>query len=304
MLKIDIINILKAILKEENILKDEMMSSHTSFKTGGRAEYFVTPETADEAKALVEALREENIKYTVIGNGSNLLVSDKGIDGVVICIGKKLSGITVDGTSLTAEAGALLSRISSVATKNSLTGFEFASGIPGSLGGALVMNAGAYGGEMKDVVKSTTYIDKSGTIKTITEHNFGYRKSVFQDGDVILSSVIELAKGDIAQIKSRCDELNARRREKQPLEYPSAGSTFKRPEGYFASKLIDDANLKGFKLGGAMVSDKHCGFVINYDNATSMDIFNLMKEVKNTVYDKFGVTLEPEVRLIGEFPEF
>ena len=281
-----------------------MMSSHTSFKTGGRAEYFVTPETVDEAKALVEALREENIKYTVIGNGSNLLVSDKGIDGVVICIGKKLSGITVDGTSLTAEAGALLSRISSVATKNSLTGFEFASGIPGSLGGALVMNAGAYGGEMKDVVKSTTYIDKSGTIKTITEHNFGYRKSVFEDGDVILSSVIELAKGDIAQIKSRCDELNARRREKQPLEYPSAGSTFKRPEGYFASKLIVDANLKGFKLGGAMVSYKHCGFVINYDNATSMDIFNLMKEVKNTVYDKFGVTLEPEVRLIGEFPEF
>ncbi len=280
------------------------MSSHTSFKTGGKAEYFVTLGTADEAKALVEALKKENIKYTVIGNGSNLLVSDKGVDGVVICIGKNLSQITVDGTSLIVEAGALLSRISSVATKNSLTGFEFASGIPGSLGGALVMNAGAYGGEMKDVVKETTYIDCSGNIKTITEHNFGYRKSVFKDGDVILSSVIGLEKGDIEQIRAKCDELNQRRREKQPLEYPSAGSTFKRPEGYFASKLIDDAGLRGFRVGGAMVSDKHCGFVINYDNATSMDIFNLMKEVKNRVYEKFGVTLEPEVRLIGEFPEF
>ncbi len=305
-LKIEIINVLKDIIKEENIFRDEIMSSRTSFKTGGKAEYFVTPETVEETKNLVLALKEKNIKYTVIGNGSNLLVSDKGVDGVVICIGKKLSQITVDGTSLVVEAGALLSRISSVATRNSLTGFEFASGIPGSLGGALVMNAGAYGGEMKDVVKETTYIDKSGNIKTISapEHNFGYRKSVFQDGDVILSSVIELTKGDMAQIKARCDELNASRREKQPLEYPSAGSTFKRPEGHFASKLIDDANLKGFRVGGAMVSQKHCGFVINYDNATSMDIFNLMKEVKNTIYEKFGVTLEPEVRLIGEFPEF
>ena len=299
-------DILENILAKENIKENEPMKNHISFKTGGCARYFVTPECSDEVIAVIEALKKEKVPYTVIGNGSNLLFSDKGFDGAVVCIGKKMSSVSADGVSVTAQAGALLSRISSVATANSLTGFEFASGIPGSLGGALVMNAGAYGGEMKDVVRTTTYVDASGKIKTISseEHQFGYRKSVFKNGDVILSSVIELKKGDIEEIKAKCEELNTRRREKQPLEYPSAGSTFKRPEGHFASKLIDDASLRGYRVGGAMVSEKHCGFVINYDNATSMDIFNLMKEVKRTVYDKFGVVLEPEVRLIGDFPEF
>ena len=299
-------DILENILAKENIKENEPMKNHISFKTGGCARYFVTPECSDEVIAVIDALKKEKVPYTVIGNGSNLLFSDKGFDGAVVCIGKKMSSVSADGVSVTAQAGALLSRISSVATANSLTGFEFASGIPGSLGGALVMNAGAYGGEMKDVVRTTTYVDASGKIKTISseEHQFGYRKSVFKNGDVILSSVIELKKGDIEEIKAKCEELNTRRREKQPLEYPSAGSTFKRPEGHFASKLIDDASLRGYRVGGAMVSEKHCGFVINYDNATSMDIFNLMKEIKRTVYDKFGVVLEPEVRLIGDFPEF
>ena len=299
-------DILENILAKENIKENEPMKNHISFKTGGCARYFVTPECSDEVIAVIDAFKKEKVPYTVIGNGSNLLFSDKGFDGAVVCIGKKMSSVSADGVSVTAQAGALLSRISSVATANSLTGFEFASGIPGSLGGALVMNAGAYGGEMKDVVRTTTYVDASGKIKTISseEHQFGYRKSVFKNGDVILSSVIELKKGDIEEIKAKCEELNTRRREKQPLEYPSAGSTFKRPEGHFASKLIDDASLRGYRVGGAMVSEKHCGFVINYDNATSMDIFNLMKEVKRTVYDKFGVVLEPEVRLLGDFPEF
>lgn len=282
------------------------MKKHTSFRTGGCAKYLVTPTNPSEIQELVSALKKENISYTVIGNGSNLLVSDKGYDGVVIEIGKKMSDISVDGETITAMAGALLSRIASVALSNSLSGFEFASGIPGSLGGAVMMNAGAYGGEIKDVVYETTYIDGIGDIKTITGdmHGFGYRKSIFTKDDIILSSKIKLSKGNKEDIKALCDELNAKRREKQPIEYPSAGSTFKRPEGYFAAKLIDDASLRGERVGGAMVSMKHCGFVINYDNATSTDVFRLMQKIKTTVYDKFGVILEPEVRFIGEFPEF
>lgn len=305
MLKIDTINLLQGILSAEDIYASEPMKNHTSFKTGGDARFFVTPPSPQKAAELVSALKNNNEKYIVIGNGSNLLVSDRGFDGTVVSIGRKMSEVTVHDDKITAMAGALLSRIASVALKNSLTGFEFASGIPGSLGGAVVMNAGAYGGEMKDVVVQTTYLSNEGEVKSITgdEHCFGYRRSVFKGGEVVLSSVIQLAKGDASEIKKTSDELNGRRREKQPLEYPSAGSTFKRPEGYFAAKLIDDAGLRGLRVGGAMVSEKHCGFVINYDNATSTDIFNLMKKIKNTVYDKFGVTLEPEVRLVGEFPE-
>ncbi len=306
MVKIDTLDIIKNIVTEDNVFVNEPMSEHTSFRTGGAAKYFVTPSSCEEAVSLVKALKENGEKYIVIGNGSNLLVSDKGFDGTVVAIGKKMSDITVEGTVLTAMAGALLSRISSVALKHSLTGFEFASGIPGCLGGAIMMNAGAYGGEIKDVVTKTTYMDSHGEVKTCTgaEHEFRYRGSRFKPGDVILFAEIQLKEGEQDRIKAVCDDLNGQRRAKQPLEYPSAGSTFKRPEGYFAAKLIDDAGLRGLSCGGAMVSEKHCGFVINYNNATSTDIFNLMKKIKGIVYDKFGVVLEPEVRFVGEFPEF
>ncbi len=295
-----------SITGEENVLKDEPMSNHTSFRTGGKAKYFVTPSSCDEAVKVVGFLKDNKEKYIVIGNGSNLLVSDDGFDGTVVCIGKKMSDITVEGTCITALAGALLSRISAEASRNSLSGFEFASGIPGCLGGAVMMNAGAYGGEIKNVVSQTTYISQDGKVCICNgdEHEFGYRKSRFTPNDVILSSKIQLQKGNSRDIKALCDKLNSQRREKQPLEYPSAGSTFKRPDGYFAAKLIDDAGLRGFSVGGAMVSEKHCGFVINYKEATSTDIFNLMKEIKRIVYDKFGVILEPEVRFVGQFPEF
>lgn len=299
-------DILSSVFPKEKILKDEPMSEHTSFRTGGTARFFAMPSTEEEIVLLVDVLRKNKKPYTVIGNGSNLLVSDLGFDGTVIALGKQFSQIKAEGDKIYAMAGALLSRIAAEAQRKSLTGFEFASGIPGSLGGAVMMNAGAYGGEMKDVVTKTRYISADGTIKEAkgSEHGFGYRKSVFTKEDIILGSEINLKKGNIDEIKALTAELNAKRREKQPLEYPSAGSTFKRPEGYFAAKLIDDAGLRGFSVGGAMVSEKHCGFVINYDNATSNDIYTLMKEIKKIVFDKFGVILEPEVRLVGNFDEF
>ena len=279
------------------------MKKHISFRTGGCAKYFVTPDSVSSLKDLIRLLSENGEKYVVIGNGSNLLVSDKGYDGVVVAIGRKFSEIKVKGNTIIAQSGALLSKIAVTALENSLAGFEFASGIPGSLGGAVMMNAGAYGGEMKDVVESTDYIDENGCIKTAfgSEHRFGYRKSRFKNGEVILSSVIKLKSGNYDEIKSLMEELNSRRREKQPLNFPSAGSTFKRPEGYFAAKLIDDANLRGYSIGGAAVSEKHCGFIVNSGNATSSDIYNLMNYVKKEVYNKFKVTLENEVRLIGDF---
>ena len=303
MLTIDTLSLLREFLSKENILENEPMSEHTSFRTGGCARFFVIPQNVFELAACVKALSKENKKFVIVGNGSNILVSDKGFDGVVICVGKNMSEITVSGDTIYAEAGALLSRIASVAQKNSLTGFEFASGIPGSLGGAIVMNAGAYGGEMKDVVIKTKYLTSNGEIKDIEGdmHGFGYRKSAFGEGDVILSSQIKLKEGNKDDIKAYSMELNARRKEKQPLEYPSAGSTFKRPEGYFAAKLIEDAGLKGFSVGGAMVSEKHAGFVINYNNAKSADIYELILKIQEIVMDKFKVTLEPEVRFIGEF---
>ena len=306
MVKIDTLDILKSCTSEENIFENEPMTNHTSFRTGGAAKYFVTPSSCEEVVKLVNSLKNNSKNYIVIGNGSNLLVSDHGFNGIVISIGKKMSDITVEGTTITAMAGAFLSRIAYAAQKNSLSGFEFASGIPGFLGGAIVMNAGAYGGEMKDVVRETTYLSSDGTVKVCKgeEHGFAYRKSRFTKDDIILSAVIELVKGNPEEIKARSDELNMQRKEKQPLDYPSAGSTFKRPEGYFAAKLIDDAGLRGYAVGGAMVSEKHCGFVINYNNATSTDVFNLMKDIKRIVHEKFGVTLEPEVRFVGEFPEF
>lgn len=276
---------------------------HTTFKAGGYARYFAVPDSIDKLSVLISVLKENNAEYLIMGNGSNMLVSDKGYDGVVVNIGKKLSAVTVDGERITAQAGALLSSIASAALANSLEGFEFASGIPGSLGGAVAMNAGAYGGEMKDVILKTEYIDADGCMRTVIgdEHNFGYRRSRFENGEVILSSVIELKRGNRDAVKSLMDELNSKRREKQPLNLPSAGSTFKRPEGYFAAKLIDDAGLRGYRVGGACVSDKHCGFIVNTDGASSSDIYELIKHVRKTVYDKFNVYLETEVKLIGDF---
>lgn len=276
---------------------------HTTFKSGGNARYFVVPSSTDKLSELITALKENNAEYLILGNGSNMLVSDKGYDGVVVNIGKRLSTVTVDGECITAQAGALLSSIASAALANSLEGFEFASGIPGSLGGAVAMNAGAYGGEMKDIIIKTEYIDSDSCIRTVIgdEHNFGYRRSRFENGEVILSSVIELKRGNRDAVKSLMDELNSRRREKQPLNFPSAGSTFKRPEGYFAAKLIDDAGLRGYRIGGACVSDKHCGFIVNTGGASSADIYELIKHVRKTVYDKFNVYLETEVKLIGDF---
>ena len=299
----DILSILQGFVPKENILQNEPMSAHTSFRTGGAAKYFVLPSSEEEAVGVVSTLKSAGEKFVVIGNGSNLLVSDCGFDGTVICIGKNMADIAVQGTQIHAMAGALLSTVASVARTHSLAGFEFASGIPGSVGGAVIMNAGAYGGEMKDVVTETTYLSHDGTPKTVRgeEHGFSYRKSVFTKDDVILKSVISLTEGDAVQISEYTRELSAKRREKQPLEYPSAGSTFKRPEGHFAAKLIDDAGLRGYRVGGAMVSEKHTGFVINYDNATSADVYKLMLEVQGIVYDKFGVRLEPEIKFIGEF---
>ncbi len=282
------------------VLVDEPMKFHTSFKIGGNADVFVSVKSESEVIDALEIFKSLGVKYTVIGNGSNLLVSDDGIDGVVLCIGKEFSSVECDGNIIRSSAGTLLSKIASVALENSLTGFEFASGIPGSLGGALVMNAGAYGGEVKDVILSTRYIDLSGNICECEgdAHGFGYRWSRFLRGEIILSSVLELKKGNPDEIRSLMRELAEKRREKQPVEYPSAGSAFKRPEGYFAAKLIDDAGLRGFRVGDAMVSEKHCGFIINAGDATFNDVMAVIDHCRGVVFEKYGVTLEPEVRIL------
>lgn len=283
------------------VLFDEEMKKHTSFKTGGPADIFVDCGSRLEVIRATELANEFNLPYMIVGNGSNLLVSDLGIEGVVIHIGSRMNNIEVNGNIITAEAGALLSRTANEALKHSLTGLEFAAGIPGSLGGGIYMNAGAYDGELKNVIKSVTYLD-NGEIKTKSgeELNFSYRHSMFSGKNyVILSADIELKVGDKAEIKAKMLDLNKRRSDKQPLEYPSAGSTFKRPEGYFAGKLIQDSGLMGYSVGGAQVSEKHAGFVINKDNATSADVLKLIEHIKKTVFDNFGVMLEPEVRLVG-----
>ncbi len=293
----------ESIIDTGKVYFDEPMSRHTSFRTGGLAKVLVSP--ADE-KELSEALKlchENSLRFYVMGNGSNLLVTDEGFDGVIIKIDRDFNGgeITVKDEYICASAGALLSKVAAAALNASLTGFEFAAGIPGSVGGAVSMNAGAYGGEMKDVISSVRLMNYEGEIKTFSceEMNFGYRHSVLNEENyIVLSAEILLKKGNYDDIKDYMKELSDKRKEKQPLEYPSAGSTFKRPEGYFAGKLIMDAGLRGYKVGGAQVSEKHCGFVINAGDATSTDILNLMENVKNIVYEKFGVILEPEVKIL------
>ena len=299
---------LLSILKEEQVKKDEPMKSHTTFRVGGPADYFVTPQTAEEVAKVIEACTQEKVPYYIVGNGSNLLVSDKGYEGVIIQIYKQMNQVKVEGAQIHAQihaqAGALLSMIAKRALDAELTGFEFAAGIPGTLGGACVMNAGAYGGEMKDVLKSVTVLTDKGEVKTLAkeELELGYRTSVIAKKDyIVLSAVIRLENGKKEEIKAVMDDLKEKRITKQPLEYPSAGSTFKRPEGYFAGKLIQDAGLRGFQVGGAQVSEKHCGFVVNKDQATAADVMNLMNQVSDKVYEMSGVRLEPEVKRLGVF---
>lgn len=293
------------ILGSENVLKDELMKKHTTFRVGGPADWLVTPTEEQQIREVVNLLRTENVPYYVMGNGSNLLVGDKGYRGVIIQLGKNLSQIrmTEEGV-LYAQAGALLSKIAAEALAQSLTGFEFASGIPGTLGGAVMMNAGAYGGEMKHVLKDALALTANGELRVlpVEQMELGYRTSIFaQNGDIVLSAQIRLQEGSPEEIRAYMDELKEKRITKQPLEYPSAGSTFKRPEGYFAGKLIEDTGLRGFQVGGAQVSEKHCGFVINKEQATAADILSLIEQISDRVEAKFGVRLEPEVKRIGEF---
>ena len=295
---------LQKLLGEAKVLVKEPMASHTTFKIGGPADYFVKPETVEELAAVLKLCKEEEVPYFILGNGSNLLVGDKGFRGVVIQLYKNFDGMTIEGTTVTAKAGAMLVRVAKESGKAGLTGLEFASGIPGTIGGAMVMNAGAYGGEMKDVVTSVTVLTKDGEIKKLSgeEMNFRYRGSVVEDEDyIVLEAVMELKEGNLEEIQARMAELTLQRKTKQPIEFPSAGSTFKRPEGYFAGKLIQDAGLRGFQVGGAQVSEKHCGFVINAGGATAADVMSLMQQVSDKVNEEFGVTLEPEVKRIGQF---
>ena len=280
------------------------MASLTTFRIGGPCGILFTASNPETAALLLRCCAEEEVPLLILGNGSNLLVSDHGYRGVIIQLDRNLGEITVKGTEIRAAAGSLLSTIAATARKSSLTGFEFAGGIPGTLGGAVTMNAGAYGGEMKDVLKEVTVMNQDGEILTIPADKLelGYRTSIIKTaGYIVLEAVISLKKGNIEEITALSRKLSAQRIEKQPLEYPSAGSTFKRPEGYFAGKLIMDSDLRGYRVGGAQVSEKHCGFVINAGGATAEDVAILMKNVTDIVYEKFGVKLEPEVKFLGKF---
>lgn len=300
----EFIDALREAVHAENVKQNVLLKGHTTFKIGGPADYFVSPETAEAIADVVRICRDYDMPYFILGNGSNVLAADKGYRGVVINIMGRMNNIAVDGNIITAEAGASLIKVSQVARDNGLTGMEFASGIPGSLGGAVYMNAGAYGGEMKQIIQSVSVIDETGKLSELSceEMDFSYRHSLAEEkGLIVTGAVIELKKGDVSDIQAEMDSLLAKRREKQPLAYPSAGSTFKRPEGYFAGKLIMDAGLRGYKVGGAQVSEKHCGFVINTGEATAQDVVTLMDDVVEKVKREFGVTLEPEVKMLGEF---
>ena len=288
----------------DRVLLEEPMKRHTTFRIGGPAEVFVMPGNLEEMQRILEICRTEDLPYFILGNGSNLLVSDRGYRGVVIQLDRNFGEVKVEGTEIHASAGALLSTIAVAARRASLTGFEFAGGIPGTLGGAVVMNAGAYGGEMKDVLRKVMVMDQSGKVFEIPaeELQMGYRTSIIKTaGYIVLGAVLSLKEGNLEEIKMLTRKLSEQRTSKQPLEYPSAGSTFKRPEGYFAGKLIMDSGLRGYRVGGAQVSEKHCGFVINKGNATAADVCGLMKDVQEKVQEQFGVTLEPEVKFLGEF---
>ncbi len=297
----DILTLLKDAVGEDCITTQEYMKNHTTFRIGGPADIFAAPKTMEQAAAIIRICREQNYPYYIIGNGSNLLVSDEGYRGLILQLYRNFSEISVEGDEITVQAGAMLSVIAKRALAAELTGFEFAAGIPGTIGGAAVMNAGAYGGEMKDVMTEVTVLTAENEIAVIPaeELELSYRHSIIPEkGWIVLGAKLKLQKGDPEAIRQRMEELKEQRVTKQPLEYPSAGSTFKRPEGHFAGKLIQDAGLRGFTVGGAQVSEKHCGFVVNKGDATAADVKQLMDEVSRIVKEQFDVVLEPEVKML------
>lgn len=305
---------LKNISAGIRVLADEPMDGHTTFKVGGPADYFVVPDSVQSVVDVIRLCKKTGTPCFVIGRGSNLLVTDKGYRGVIVCIYDTLDDVKTEFADksddsneeyaiITAGAGIMLSKLAKTAAQSELTGLEFAGGIPGTLGGAVAMNAGAYGGEIKDCIQSAVVVDDEQNVITLTKEQLelGYRESIVkQKGYIVLSATFKLKKGDAAQIIATMNDFNARRRDKQPLEHPSAGSTFKRPQGMFAGKLIQDSGLAGYRVGGACVSDKHCGFVVNDNGGSAADIMQVIKDVQRTVKDKFDVELEPEVRIIGE----
>ncbi len=295
---------IESFIPGEQILFHEPMSKHTTFRVGGEAACMIYVQTEEEIRKLVSYLNQIEEDYFMLGNGSNILVGDKGYRGIIIKFGRQMEEIQVDGERMTIKAGALLPKVAVTAKEHGLTGLEFAAGIPGSIGGAIVMNAGAYDGEMKQIVESVRIIDRNGEILTLDNDamEFGYRTSVVKDRPyIVLEVVLRLQPGDKEAIGARMEELAALRKSKQPLEYPSAGSTFKRPEGYYAGKLIMDAGMRGYRIGGAQVSDKHCGFIVNVNKATAADIKEVIEEVQERVKKRFHVSLEPEVILLGDF---
>lgn len=298
----EIIALLQEKININNIRQDEQMKGHTTFRIGGPADLFVTPATEEELIHALKVCRKQQVPFYVIGNGSNLLVSDEGFRGVIIEVYKQLSAIEVQGNKIVAQAGALLSRVANVALEQGLTGFEFAHGIPGTLGGAVTMNAGAYDGEMSMVLEWATIIDQSGELRTLTKEQLelGYRTSIVQkEHYTVVKAGISLQPGDKIAIQEKMKDFMGRRRDKQPLEFPSAGSTFKRPVGHFAGKLIMDSGLQGHQMGGAQVSAKHCGFVINAGEATCKDVLTLIKYVQEQVYKQFNVKIETEIKMLG-----
>lgn len=294
---------LEKVLSPRQILLDEPMKRHTTFKIGGPADCLLLPSSIEDVMRILALVKEYELPLTVLGNGSNVLVLDQGIRGVVIKFDKMLSSIRLRDQTVIAGAGALLKDVSKFAAEAGLTGMEFAVGIPGSIGGAVFMNAGAYDGELGNVVSAVTAVGLDGTLQRFdrTMLDFGYRHSVFQDNKYIICEVeISLLEGIHSEIKNKMGDLTKRRESKQPVEVPSAGSTFKRPTGYFAGTLIEQTGLKGLKIGGAQVSPKHAGFVINAGDAKAQDVLDLISEVQRQVYEKHGVRLYPEVRMIGE----
>lgn len=300
---------LNEILEADQIKRDEPLSNHTTFRMGGNADFFVMPKTDKEIVSLMELCKEQKVPFYVLGNGSNVLVGDKGYRGMIIQIGKKMDYIEIEATQnsqkkVTVGAGISLARMAKAIAKEGLTGFEFASGIPGTLGGAVTMNAGAYGGEIKDCILWAKVIDEEGQMLCLKkeELELGYRTSIIQTKSyIVVEAAFLFESGNVDEIEGKMTELNRQRVEKQPLNYPSAGSTFKRPEGYFAGKLIQDSGLAGYRVGDIMVSDKHCGFVVNVGEGTAKDVRQLIDDVARIVYEKYQVKLEPEVRFLGEF---
>lgn len=294
---------LEEIVGKDKVKYNEKMSKYTTMRVGGPCDCIVFPDEISKIKEVIDFCKNENITFFVIGNGSNLLVKDEGIHGVVIKLGHRFGKIELDGEYILAYAGATMPALSQLAKKNSLKGLEFACGIPGTIGGGVKMNAGAYGSQISDILYEVTYMDEKEEIKTIKNKDcsFGYRKSIFtiNPNYVILSAKFKLERGNIDEIENKMKENSLARKAKQPLEYPNFGSVFKRPEGYFVGKLVDDAGLRGYKIGGAQVSTKHTGFIVNVDNATCKDVLDLIGYVQTTVYNKFNVKLTPEVIIIG-----